>query len=182
MARGRTVVMVAVMGMSGALAMAPASAQHQHGGMSMPMPPAAPAAGGGRHVTMDELHASGGVPPGWTFTVPAGDAARGRQVFANLECHKCHVVKNGGFPAPTGAGPELTGMGAHHPAEYFAESILAPNAVIVDGPGYTGPDGKSTMPSYADTLTLAQWTDIVAYLKSLGGETMSHEHGAAPRR
>src|SRR2546422_3347053 len=35
------------------------------------------------------------------------------------------------------------------PAEYFAESILSPNAVILDGPGYTGPDGKSIMPSYA---------------------------------
>jgi mono/diheme cytochrome c family protein len=78
-------------------------------------------------------------------------------------------------------GPELTGMGSHHPAEYFAESIINPNRVIVAGTGYTGPDGSSTMPSYADTMTLKQLVDVVAYLKSLtsgemahGGEHMSH--------
>src|SRR2546428_370272 len=32
-------------------------------------------------VTMEELHESGGVPPGWIFVPPAGDAAHGRQVF-----------------------------------------------------------------------------------------------------
>jgi hypothetical protein len=46
---------------------------------------------------------------------------------------------------PENAGPELTGMGGHHPAEYFAESLLTPNAVIVKGPGYAGPDGRSIM-------------------------------------
>ena len=40
-------------------------------------------------------------------------------------------------------------MGSHHPAEYFAESILNPNRVIVQGAGYTGEDGLSKMPSYA---------------------------------
>jgi len=63
-------------------------------------------------------------------------------------------------------------MGSVHPSEYIAESILFPNAVIVDEPGTTGPDGLSLMPSYADSLSLAQWIDLVAYLKSLteGGE------------
>jgi hypothetical protein len=47
------------------------------------------------------------------------------------------------------------------------------------GPGYTGPDGRSKMPSYADTMTLKQLTDVVAYLKSpQGGGGMSHS-GAA---
>ncbi len=70
-------------------------------------------------------------------------------------------------------------MGAHHPAEYFAESILNPNRVIVEGPGYTGPDRLSKMPSYAETMTLKQLVDVVAYLKSLrGGGEMTHgDHG-----
>jgi hypothetical protein len=58
-------------------------------------------------------------------------------------------------------------MGEHHPAGYLAESILNPNAVIVEGPGYTGPDGRSTMPDYREHLSLADFIDLVAYLKSL---------------
>jgi hypothetical protein len=45
-------------------------------------------------------------------------------------------------------------MGEHHPAGYLAEAILNPNAVIVEGPGYTGPDGRSIMPDYRDQLSL----------------------------
>jgi putative copper export protein len=118
------------------------------------------------HTTTEALHASGGVPRGWLFTPPAGDVARGRQVFARLQCYACHVVTGEGFPAPTGAGPELSGMGAHHPAGYLVESILNPNAVIVDGPGYTGSDGRSTMPDYRDALRVTDLIDLVAYLRS----------------
>lgn len=107
-------------------------------------------------MTMEELHQHGGVPPGWRFTLPEGDPQAGRRVFARLECHTCHEVGGDRFPgAPEGStsmGPALTGMGAHHPAEYFAEAILNPNAVIVTGPGHTGPDGLSLMPDYRESL------------------------------
>jgi hypothetical protein len=69
-------------------------------------------------------------------------------------------------------------MGGQHPAEYFAESILSPNAVILDGPGYSGPDGKSIMPSYADSLSVSQLVDLVAFLQSL--TAAGHTHGSAP--
>jgi len=131
-------------------------------------------------VTMEELHRSGGVPRGWRFKLPAGDAARGRRVFADLECYKCHAVAGADFPTaaadPKNAGPELTGMGAYHPAEYFAESVLSPNAVIVKGPGYTSPDGRSIMPGYAESLSVTQLIDLVAYLRSL---TAGDPHGGA---
>jgi mono/diheme cytochrome c family protein len=153
--------------------------QHQHGDAKT----AAPAAGS-RRVTMDELHRGGGVPRGWTFTLPdGGDPAKGRQVFADLECYTCHLVKDAGFPPGGGGGnvgPELTGMGAHHPAEYFAESILSPNAVIVDGPGWIGPDGRSIMPSYADSLSVTQLLDLVAFVRSLGGGHAGHQGDADP--
>lgn len=132
-------------------------------------------------VPMAELHARGGVPRGWKFLVPPGDAAEGRKVFTAMECFACHDVKGEDFPqdskTPKGAGPELTGMGARHPAEYFAESILNPNRVILQGPGYTGSDGLSKMPSYADSMTLKQLVDLVAYLQSLtAGETRHGDH------
>ena len=118
-------------------------------------------------VSMEELHASGGVPPGWIFTPPPGDAARGRQLFERLGCFACHRVPDDGFPASSGVGPDLTGAGEHHPAGYLLESIINPNAVIVEGPGHTGPDGLSVMPSYADRLTVRELLDLVAYVRTL---------------
>jgi len=116
--------------------------------------------------TIAGLHASGGVPPGWLFTPPAGNEARGRRVFVQHHCYACHAVAGEEFPAPTAPGPELTGMRGHHPAGYLVESILNPNAVIVEGPGYTKRDGRSTMPDYPQ-LTLADLIDLVAYLRGL---------------
>jgi mono/diheme cytochrome c family protein len=132
-------------------------------------------------ISSDELHRHGGVPPGWRFTLPEGDAEDGRAVFAKLECYQCHTIRGERFPQsspPPGvsAGPELTGMGDRHPAEYFAESILNPNAVITTEPGYTGADGLSIMPDYRDSLSAADLIDLVAYLKSLQG---GHDHGGS---
>jgi mono/diheme cytochrome c family protein len=136
-----------------------------------------------RRITMEELHRHGGVPPGWQFGLPAGDRHAGRDVFVKLECHKCHAVQGETFPGvardAASVGPDLGGMGAHHPAEYFAESILDPNAVVVTGPGFTGPDGRSVMPDYRDTLTVTELIDLVAYIKSLTGGG-GHAHPGAP--
>jgi mono/diheme cytochrome c family protein len=136
-------------------------------------------------ITMEELHRAGGVPRGWKFTLPPGDPKTGREIFAKLECNKCHEVKPD-FPKTGGAGdvgPALTGMGAHHPAEYFAQSIVDPDAVILAGPGFVGPDGRSIMPDYRDSLTFAELVDLVAYIKSLGGGDHAHHHhdANAPR-
>src|SRR5262245_60757033 len=161
------------------LAVMAAGVRAQHQGHGVTPPTASGGEGAGeRKITMEELHRLGGVPRGWKFALPPGDAGKGRQVFADLECYKCHAIQGETFPQPGGdaknAGPELTGMGGHHPAEYFAESILSPNAVILEGPGYTGPDGKSIMPSYADSLSVTQLVDLVAFLKSLTAS--GHDH------
>jgi len=120
-------------------------------------------------ITMQELHASGGVPKGWMFTPPSGDAAKGRAVFARLECYTCHAVGGEKFPRPSKVGPALSDVGHHHPAGYLLESVINPNAVIVEAPGYTGPDGRSIMPDYRDSLSTRELIDLIAYLKSLGG-------------
>lgn len=131
--------------------------------------------------TMEELHQMGGVPHGWKFALPQGDPKRGREVFVRMECYTCHTVHGESSPAQAEkAGPDLTGMGAHHPATYFAETIINPNRVIIQGEGYTGPDGLSTMPSYNEDLTVAELIDLVAYLKSLQGrmkQKMEHPMG-----
>lgn len=131
--------------------------------------------------TMEALHASGGVPKGWKFLVPPGEPAKGREAFVALECFACHEVQGEDFPKASKRaqepGPALTGMGSHHPAEYFAESIVNPNRVIVQGAGYTGSDGLSKMPDYGDVMTVRQLVDLVAYLKSLKGEMSHHPAG-----
>jgi len=169
------VVMVAVATIAAA---ALAHGQHDHGSAMTPTTPPAAGAGTPVRISMDELHRNGGVPPGWRFSWPAGDAAKGRAVFIKLECYQCHEVKGESFPPvtpdPTRHGPGLSGMGGHHPAEYFAESIINPNAVIVTGAGHTGPDGLSIMPDYRDSLTLAETIDLVAYLRSLTGGGHAH--------
>jgi mono/diheme cytochrome c family protein len=116
---------------------------------------------------MEELHRRGGVPGGWIFVPPPGDATHGREVFVRLQCHACHRVEREKFPASLRPGPDLTGVGEHHPAGYILESIVNPNAVIVQGTGYTGPDGRSTMPDYRGELSVTDLIDLVAYLKTL---------------
>jgi mono/diheme cytochrome c family protein len=152
----------------------PASADEQKGHSHQLAPPPssigapAPAAPSVR-MTMEQLHAVGGVPPGWRFALPPGDAAAGRKVFVDLKCYACHAVRGEQFPLTPGespTGPDLTGMGSHHPAEYLGESVVNPSAVVLEGRGWVGGDGRSTMPAYRD-LTVGQLLDLVAYLGSL---------------
>src|ERR671919_274752 len=185
--RPTTRALLGALAVAGVLAVAPtdgsqpAMALHgpNHGAQGAAGPtgaPATPAKGGkgGVGIGADELHRAGGVPPGWRFAWPDGDARKGREAFAKLECYQCHEVKGESFPPvapdPTRRGPALTGMGDHHPAEYFAESILNPNAVIVTGPGHTGPDGLSIMPDYRVRLTYAA-----------GGGDHAHQHHGRPQ-
>ena len=121
-------------------------------------------------ITMDALHQLGGVPPGWQLTPLPGDAEAGRRLFQDAGCASCHKVAGeptgGSTGGEGGPGPELTGMGNHHPPAYFLEAIINPDAVLVDGPGYVSPQGHSAMPAYPD-LTVTQLEDLVAYLSSL---------------
>ncbi len=62
----------------------------------------------------------------------AGDAARGRALFADLKgiaCIKCHKLEGQGGEV----GPDLTGVGGKYGKDHFIEAILAPSAKILDG-------------------------------------------------
>lgn len=116
-------------------------------------------------------HEAHGTPEGWIFRLPEGDPRAGRRAFVDFECYSCHQVVGESFPKAQGmggVGPDLSRMGSLHPAEYFAEAIINPNAVLTEGSGFLGPDGKSRMPSYAASMTLQQLIDLVAYLRTLG--------------
>lgn len=160
-----------VVSLVGLLAFASWAWGHSHGQMEHGKTETQPSSAPPIRTTMEELHRLGGVPRGWKLLLPPGDSEEGKRAYVAMKCFTCHETKGEHFPQeakkPGDVGPELTGIGRHHPAEYFAEAILNPNRVIIEGPGFTGPDGLSKMPDYTDTMTLKQLIDLVAYLKSL---------------
>ena len=109
-----------------------------------------------------------------SLTLPPGDAARGRALFVDLQCAECHAAPDQGLPPPRRPGPDLANVTRAQPA-YLVESIVNPNAMIVDGEHYTRADGTSTMPDYREKLTVSELIDLVAYLRSL-------DRGPAPAK
>jgi copper resistance protein D len=122
-----------------------------------------------------------GVPRAATVTPPRGDAERGRAVFARLECAACHAVPDPSGSPPTRPGPDLAGIGARDPGE-ITESIMNPNAKILDGPGYTDEQGLSIMPDYRDRLTVGELSDLVEYLRSFESAAPAATEQPAPTR
>jgi Cu/Ag efflux protein CusF len=104
-------------------------------------------------------------PKDWRFTMPKGNPAKGRAVFEKLECYYCHEVRGEQFPSPTEHAPELSKMGAMHPLEFFAESIIYPDAVVPKT--YRNSEGKSPMTNFAEKMTVQELIDVSAYVASL---------------
>ncbi len=65
----------------------------------------------------------------WVEAINAGDAERGRKLFAaeSLGCAKCHAATS---KEAGGGGPSLTDAGKRFTVPYLVESVLAPNKVI----------------------------------------------------
>ncbi len=191
--RARAVFLGAAIGVLGSilgpLVLGAGGAWGQQGGHPMPMPGTGTMphgqmmqAPGGEGTEREERkeHREHGTPEGWKFQLPkGGDPARGRAAFVKFECFACHEVKGEKFPKPDPGkvGPELSFMAGLHPAEYFAEAIINPSAVIDKGLGYEGPDRSSKMPSFNEDLTVQELLDLVAYLMSLKPPAAA---GAAP--
>jgi mono/diheme cytochrome c family protein len=114
--------------------------------------------------------------------LPAGDAARGEQLFAqqvkqasgtNASCKACHSLQ----PGEILTGPSLAGVAtraetrvAGETAEqYIRQSIQQPNAfVVTDDPKFKQANGKSAMPEGLGNLMSDQdLADLIAYLLTL---------------
>jgi Cu/Ag efflux protein CusF len=106
-------------------------------------------------------------PQGWRFTMPKGDATKGKAVFEKFECYDCHRIRGESFPEPTyNDGPELSQMGRLHPLEYFTESVIHPDAVVPRN--LRKADGKSPMSKeHLDRMTLRELIDLSSYLSDL---------------
>jgi cytochrome c2 len=116
-----------------------------------------------------------------TTELPAGDAERGKKLFAqeekqasqtNASCTACHSL----IPGEIKVGPSLAGVAdraaTREPGktaeEYIRESIQQPNAFVVpDSPTFQA-NGKSVMPEGLGNLMSPQdLADLIAYLQTL---------------
>jgi Cu/Ag efflux protein CusF len=104
-------------------------------------------------------------PRAWRFAMPKGDPAKGRAVFEKFECFECHEVRGEKFPPPMQSAPELSQMGPLHPVEFFAESVLYPDAFVPRQ--YRDSQGKSPMTDFTDKMTVRELIDVSAYVASL---------------
>ena len=105
--------------------------------------------------------------PNWHFTIPRGEAAKGRAVFEKFECYNCHKINGENFPDPVDYdGPELSQMAPLHPLEFFAESIINPNAVVAkEERDFDG--GSPMSQDHLETMTLREFIDLTSYVASL---------------
>lgn len=94
--------------------------------------------------------------------LPAGEAARGAQVFSAAGCHGCHMDKPVGpsFIGQPSLGSAAATRREGYSAElYLFESIIQPRAYIVQG------YGADLMPqNFSKTLSAQDLADLVAYL------------------
>jgi len=111
------------------------------------------------------------VPKGWHFSLPAGNAFAGEELFVKMECFSCHKVAGRSFRRVDtgGVGPELGSGHARLPREYLAESVLDRHKVIAgDEDRYKGEDKRgSKMGDYSEIMTVRELVDVVAYLRSI---------------
>lgn len=97
--------------------------------------------------------------------LPAGDAARGEQIFLAQPCHTCHADLSVG-PALPGDPPLAVRAETRRPGYsadlYLYESMVAPNAYVV--PGF---QQDIMPPEISETLTEQDLADLVAYLMTM---------------
>jgi cytochrome c oxidase subunit 2 len=103
----------------------------------------------------------------------------GAALFQSLACYTCHTI-SAGMPA---RGPSLTGVFGHQvPLQdggtvyadeaYIRESILHPMAKIVRG-------FQPIMPTYQGQVSEEQLTELISYIKSIGGPNAAPQGAGA---
>jgi cytochrome c2 len=109
-----------------------------------------------------------------TVAALVGDAERGKDIFKNglgdaPACTACHAVSKGGGFTVRLSGPNLQGLGERAGTrvegltaeEYLAQSILVPDAFVVDG------YANIMFPGFAEHFSEQDTADLVAYLLTL---------------
>ncbi len=112
-----------------------------------------------------------GLPEGWKFSLPAGNAEAGKQALRKMECYSCHRIPGGDFPearSSGGVGPDLVPAYGNLPRAFLAQSIIERHAYISGTvEHYRGLEQVSSkMGDYSSIMTVRELLDIVEFLKS----------------
>lgn len=135
-----------------------------------------------------------GPKSGKGFTLPDGDAERGRETFVALKCHACHTVHETNIPTLDSArepdrsvqlGGRVTRIQtygelvtsiinpSHRVAKGFEPVTATPDDAATDSePGVTAENAAadlkpvSPMTNYNNVMTVSELADLVAFLQS----------------
>ena len=104
-----------------------------------------------------------------TLTLPRGNPEAGRAAFVELSCSSCHrVAGDDELPNPVSANPGPTlgrYQGRQAPAR-LGTSIISPSHEIT-GVVREPEDDLSPMGDFSEAMTVRQFLDLIAYLRSL---------------
>jgi putative heme-binding domain-containing protein len=95
----------------------------------------------------------------WEREAVSGNIAAGHQLFVTRGCNRCHSVEAGDGGS---GGPSLAGAGSRFSFPYLAESVVAPNAVVL--PEYRWTSFKLKNGDETDGLVTAETADAVEVL------------------
>ena len=110
--------------------------------------------------------------PQATVNLPPGDAAQGAAHFVQLGCTSCHVVVGADLPEPDEVGPVRVWLGTRtgRTLSYgqLVTSIVNPSHRLATrySKDKISEQGESLMTNLNEVITVAQLTDLVAFLQA----------------
>ena len=107
-----------------------------------------------------------------SYSLPQGNAERGKEAFVAFRCYDCHQVQGVDLPVAEEPNQILVQLGGEVPKiKTYGELVTAivnPSHRLAKG--YTeelvARDGQSRMTVYNDVMTVTQPVDLVAFLQS----------------
>jgi L-cysteine S-thiosulfotransferase len=105
------------------------------------------------------------------FSLPPGDAARGREAFLYMHCYECHTLAGETFPTVPGEEPPFVELGGKvSKVKTYGElvtAIINPSHKLAEGypTDLVANDGTSRMPVYNGYMTVQELIDIVMFLQ-----------------
>ena len=108
-----------------------------------------------------------------TLTLPEGDPEAGRAAFLALSCTSCHrATGEPEFPDPVSAnpGPEIGRYQGQQSPSRLANSIFAPSHEVSWDQGKSREDDLSPMGDFSEAMTVRQFMDLIAYIRSFAVE------------
>lgn len=106
------------------------------------------------------------------FSLPEGNAERGREAFVYLQCHSCHTIAGTDLPQePHAPEPPFVELGGEvsqvKTYGQLVTAIINPSHKLAEGypEEVVSEDGESKMPVYNEVMTVQELIDIVEFLQ-----------------